>query len=282
MLARVRSDMSSGSILSVQNVVKTFGSTLRRRGSRPAVDQVSLEVFENEVLAVVGESGCGKSTLARLLLGLETASSGVVSFRGEALSRLDRGARRRFHQEVSVVFQDPSSSLNPRRRIGAAIAAVLLHHGLATRDDVRGHVLAALESVGLNPPADFIDRWPHELSGGQQQRVTIARAMVTRPRLIIADEPLSSLDLSVQAQVLQLMSRLRAQYGVGYVLISHDLNLVESIADRVAVMSAGRMVALGPVAEVLGAAADPVTRSLLDAKLRFDPARPRFRPHRAN
>lgn len=234
-----------------------------------AVENVDLDVHEGETLGVVGESGSGKSSLARLLLNLIRPTEGSVGYRGTQLAALGRRTRRAYRRDVQAVFQDPATSLNPRMRIEQTLRHILLEHGLATRATAGDLIAAQLESVGLAPAEQFMSRYPHQLSGGQQQRVAFARAMMLKPRLIIADEPLSSLDISVQTQLLELMATLQAQTGVGFVIISHDLGAVESIADRVAVMHRGRIIEIGP--DVLTAPTHNYTKALLDAVLVPDP-----------
>jgi len=259
-------------ILSARAIVKSFGgrSWLGGDEAKRAVDGVDLDVNEGETLAIVGESGSGKSTLARMLLGLVKPTAGAVSFHGRPVDRFARGDWAAFRKAVQPVFQDPASSLNPRMRVDTTLSHVLRRHGLATRATLDGEIASLLASVGLDA-AQFRDRYPHQLSGGQQQRIAIARAMAVRPQLIVADEPLSSLDMSVQAQILDLLVNLKASRNLGLVLISHDLNVVDAISDRVIVMYLGRIVEAGPTRQVLGNPASDYTRSLLAAKLVADP-----------
>jgi ABC-type glutathione transport system ATPase component len=261
-------------ILSAEAVSKSYARSGWLRWGRTgalAVAQVDLHVDDGESLAIVGESGSGKSSLARLMLGIAAPTTGVIRYRGTALDAMSLQEHRQFRREVQPVFQDPASSLNPRMRVVTTLGHVLLRHGIAPRDGVRDVAAALLESVGLTPGSTYLDRYPHQLSGGQQQRVAIARALSIRPKLLVADEPLSSLDMSVQAQVLELLIRLRRELTLGILLISHDLNVVESIADRVAVMYRGRIVELGPTQEVMSRPRDPYTRALLEARLVADP-----------
>ncbi len=264
-------------VLSARGLVQDFKARggLWRSGRVRAVDGVDLDVHENETLAIVGESGSGKSTVAKLLLALLKPSAGTISYRGTPLASLARPERRRYRRNVQAVFQDPAASLNPRMRVEQILAYVLLEHRVATSATVRTVMAAQLEAVGLAPAESFLPRYPHQLSGGQQQRVAIARALALRPRIIVADEPLSSLDISVQTQLLALLRDLRAQYGIGLVMISHDLGAVATIADRVAVMHRGRIVETGP--HVLTAPEHPYTKTLLEAKLIPDPRRARDR-----
>ncbi len=220
-------------------------------------------------------SGSGKSSLARLLLSLSQPTQGTVRYRGAPVGSLSRAQHRAYRRDVQAVFQDPAASLNPRMRVETTLSHVILEHGLATRAAVRDNVAEHLAAVGLTPPALFMGRYPHQLSGGQQQRVAIARAMALRPRLIIADEPLSSLDISVQTQLLSLMTDLKLRTNIGFVIISHDLNAVQSIADRVAVMYRGRIVETGR--HVLSRPRHPYTQALVDAKLIPDPRLARSR-----
>ena len=260
-------------ILSARSVVKSFGGRSWFGGAgtaRRAVDTIDLDVNEGETLAIVGESGSGKSTLARMLLGLVKPSSGEVAYYGQPMAGFAAPDWATFRKAVQPIFQDPASSLNPRMRVDTTLSNVLLRHGLATRDRLAAEITELLASVGLDA-AQFHDRYPHQLSGGQQQRIAIARAMAVRPRLIIADEPLSSLDMSVQAQILDLLVSLKSSRNLGLVLISHDLNVVDAISDRVIVMYLGKVVEAGPTGQVLGSPANDYTRALLAAKLVADP-----------
>jgi ABC-type glutathione transport system ATPase component len=259
-------------ILSARAIVKSFGSRGWFGGAAPkrAVDTVDLDVHEGETLAIVGESGSGKSTLARILLGLARPTAGTVAYQGRPVDSFTAADWLAFRKVVQPVFQDPASSLNPRMRVETTLSHVLRRHKLATRDTLDAEIATLLASVGLDA-AQFRDRYPHQLSGGQQQRIAIARAMAVRPRLIVADEPLSSLDMSVQAQILDLLIGLKASRNLGLVLISHDLNVVDAISDRVIVMYLGKIVEAGPTRQVLGNPANDYTRSLLAAKLVADP-----------
>ncbi|HEY6432036.1 MAG TPA: ATP-binding cassette domain-containing protein [Acetobacteraceae bacterium] len=267
-------------ILTARGLVQSFasgggGGGLWRRRMVRAVDDVDLDVHEGETLGIVGESGSGKSTLARLLLSLAQPTAGTIAYRGTPIPALSRAQRRAYRRDVQAVFQDPAASLNPRMQVERILGYIILRHGLATRATVGDVIAALLESVGLTPAASYMTRYPHQLSGGQQQRVAVARAMAVRPRLIIADEPLSSLDISVQMQLLGVMAELQQRTGVGFVVISHDLSAVESIADRVAVMYRGRIVESGT--SVLTEPRHAYTKTLLEAKLIPDPHRARLR-----
>ena len=260
-------------ILSARGSVKSFGGRSWFGGaatSKRAVDSVDLDVNEGETLAIVGESGSGKSTLARILLGLVKPTEGTVSYYGQPVDAFAAPDWATFRKAVQPVFQDPASSLNPRMRVDTTLSNVLRRHKLVTRDMLDAEIGGLLASVGLDA-MQFRDRYPHQLSGGQQQRIAIARAMAVRPKLIIADEPLSSLDMSVQAQILDLLMSLKASSNLGLVLISHDLNVVDAIADRVIVMYLGKVVEAGPARQVLGNPASDYTQSLLAAKLVADP-----------
>jgi peptide/nickel transport system ATP-binding protein len=233
-----------------------------------AVDGVTLSIDPGRSLGVVGESGSGKSTLARAAMALEVPTAGTVELLGQDLNALDAGSLRRARRDVQMVFQDPYGSLDPRQPVERIVAEPLTVLGRVDAAGRRERVADALASVGLR--ASDLDKFPHEFSGGQRQRIAIARALITRPKLIVADEPVSALDVSVQAQVLNLLRDLQQRLGLTYLLISHDLAVVERVCDRVAVMLAGRVVEEGSPAQLFAAAAHPYTRALLDAVPRAD------------
>ena len=242
-------------VLSLHNVRVQFGG-----GRVHAVDTVSLDVHPGEVLALVGESGCGKTTLIRSIIGLEPLAAGSITVEGEKVTGNARGLRA-LRRKVQMIFQDPSGALNPRHSIYESVAEGLRIH------KVKGHepqlVGDALAEAGLRPPERFIRRFPHEVSGGQRQRVLIAGAMALRPRLLLADEPVASLDASIRGEILALMRSYVDRDGVSIVAVTHDLGLAWNIADRVAVMYLGRIVEIGPAEEVLRAPQHPYTQALL-------------------
>ncbi|HEY8300807.1 MAG TPA: ABC transporter ATP-binding protein [Jatrophihabitans sp.] len=245
-----------------------------RRGRPPAraVDGVNLAARPGEILALIGESGCGKSTLARALVGLVKPTGGEVRYRGSGLSYRGR-ALKRYRRGVQLVLQDPAGALNPRQNVYDAVAEGPRLHGLRSGLDDRVH--NALRQAGLRPPEQLVARYPHELSGGQQQRVVIAGALALEPSVIVADEPVASLDASVRGEILKLILQLRDELGLTALVVSHDLGLAWNIADRVAVMYLGRIVELGPVEEVLQHPQHPYTQALIDvlpggAKRRHD------------
>jgi len=246
-------------------------------GARPvrALNEVTLSIARGEAVGLVGESGSGKSTMGRVMLGLTPASSGSVRLDGVDIASLRGKETRRLRQRMQLVFQDPYSSLDPRRRISAQIADGLLAHGLARPADIADRVAALLAQVGL-PPA-HAQRYPHEFSGGQRQRIGIARALAVDPEFLVADEPVSALDVSVQAQVLTLLADLRARLGLAMLFISHDLPVVRSLCDRVVVLYLGRVMEEGPAAEVFRHPRHPYTRALLSAAPNIDPGRRRRR-----
>jgi oligopeptide/dipeptide ABC transporter ATP-binding protein len=255
-------------LLEVRHLVKHFGAVR-------AVDDVSFTIGEGETFALVGESGCGKSTTGRCLLHLMKPTSGEIHFEGKDVSGLGGRALRQFKQRMQIVFQDPFSSLNPRFSVGRTIGEPLAIHGLCPRADIPRRVGELLEMVGLRP--EHAHRYPHEFSGGQRQRVGIARALALNPRLIVADEPVSALDVSVQAQIINLMVDLQKRLGVAYLFISHNLPVVRHIAHRTAVMYLGRIVESGPTAELFAAPRHPYTQALLSAVPVPDPTKARGR-----
>ena len=252
-------------LVRVQGVSRDFrvpGGTLR------AVDDVSFEVLEGATLGIVGESGCGKSTLAKVIVGLLEPTAGDVLLGGVSVARSSRAARRRLARFCQMVFQDPYSSLNPRMRVSAILTEPLVIHGLMSRRERAREVGRLLERVGL--PSEAGARLPHEFSGGQRQRIGIARALALRPRILVADEPVSALDVSVQAQILNLLADLRDELGLTLLLVSHDLQVVEWMSDEVLVMYLGRAVELGTRQKVFEKPEHPYTRALLAAAPRID------------
>jgi len=235
-----------------------------------ALDGVSFELGAGETVAVVGESGCGKSTLGRCIVRLVEPTAGEVTLEGQALSELDAGALRAVRQKMQIVFQDPYASLNPRRTIFQSVADPLRVGGVADAVQRRARVAATLEQVGLR--ADFMERHPHELSGGQRQRVAIARAIAMRPKLVVCDEPVSSLDVSIQAQVINLLKRLQRELGMAYLFITHDLKLVPHMANRVLVMYLGEVVESAPAHLLEERRLHPYSQALFSAAPVADPA----------
>jgi oligopeptide/dipeptide ABC transporter ATP-binding protein len=268
----------AGALLDVRELRKHF--ELARGRVLQAVDGISLAVGEREVLGLVGESGCGKSTLGRTIAGLYDKTSGEVRYRGELLPARYRAADfKRWARKIQMIFQDPYSSLNPRMTLREIVAEGPGIHGMWRRGEVQGRVGAWLEQVGLSP--DHMSRYPHEFSGGQRQRIGIARALALEPELLICDEPISALDVSVQAQVVNLLADIKQRMGLTLVFIAHDLSMVRYVSDRMAVMYLGQLVELGPADDVYLRPKHPYTQSLIAANPEADPERERHRAHSA-
>jgi oligopeptide/dipeptide ABC transporter ATP-binding protein len=268
------SPSSTGALLEARGVTKHFpirGGELFRRSREAvhAVDNVSLEVFPGETLGLVGETGCGKSTLARCLTRLYDITGGEVWFDGRDISELSRRQMRPLRREMQMIFQDPYGSLNPRRRVGSIIGDAFAIHHMDESSGRKRQVQDLMELVGLNP--EHYNRFPADFSGGQRQRIGVARALALHPKLIVCDEPVSALDVSIQAQVLNLLTDLQVELGLTYVFISHDLSVVRHVSDRIAVMYLGHIVETGPSDTIFEKPRHPYTRALLSALPVADP-----------
>lgn len=257
---------------------KSLSRTFRLAGPwRPgpelkAVDNVSFALSAGETFGLVGESGCGKSTLARLILALLPPSQGEVRFLGQNLISLSKARLKAMRRQMQIIFQDPYSSLNPRMTVARLLEEPFLIHGLGTRAERRDWVAELLEEVGLAP--EHAQRYPHEFSGGQRQRLGIARALALKPRFIVADEPVSALDVSIQAQILNLLAELQRRYGLTYLFISHDLSVISQVCSRIGVMYLGKLVNLAPREDFARGRLHPYTEALLQAVPLPDPGRP--------
>ena len=259
-------------LLTAENLVKQFaarGGMFGEKKTLTAVAGVDLELLPGETLGLAGESGCGKSTVARLLTGLIPPTHGSIRYKGREISALDRGGLARYRKEVQRIFQDPFSSLNPRMRVSEIVGEPLAIHRIGTPKERRDRVAALLQRVGLSP--EHLLRFPHEFSGGQRQRIGIARALAVSPKVIIADEPVSALDLSIQAQIINLLQEVKEDLGLSFLFITHDLSVLRHLSDRIAIMYLGRIVESGDRESVLDAPLHPYTEALLSAIPSIDP-----------
>lgn len=270
---------AGGPLLEVENLKTYFpvygGIFSTLQGYVHAVDDVSFTVNRGETLGLVGESGCGKSTLMQSVMRLIPITSGRVIFDGRDLSSLRRNELQSVRSEFQIIYQDPFSSLNPRMTIGEILSEPLLVHGVKDAEERKRRTLETMKDVGLQE--EFYGRYPHEFSGGQRQRISIARSLILRPKLVLCDEPVSALDVSIQSQILNLLKQLRDRYGLTYIFVSHALNVVRYLSDKIAVMYLGKIVEIGTTKQIFETAIHPYTRALLSAIPVPDPTYPRSR-----
>jgi oligopeptide/dipeptide ABC transporter ATP-binding protein len=261
----------SNSILSIKNLTKNYtlagGFSRRSKDVVHAVENISLEITEGETLGIVGESGCGKSTLGRMIVRLEDPTAGSIIFEGKDLAKESNRSLRSIRKRLQMIFQDPYASLNPRRQIGKIVEEPLRIHGMG-KTERRSLAIELLKKVGLDE--NSYEKYPHEFSGGQRQRVVIARALALNPKLVVADEPVSALDVSIQAQVLNLFKDIQKEMGLTYVFIAHDLGVVRHVSDRIAVMYLGKIVELANAEDLYAHPSHPYTQALLSANPRMD------------
>jgi oligopeptide transport system ATP-binding protein len=260
--------MTGQPLLQIRELSKYFPVThgaivTRKIGDIKAVDRISFELYAGETLGLVGESGCGKTTTGRVILKLIEPSGGQIVYNGRDITRLDKKAMAPLRQEMQIIFQDPYASLNPRLTVGEAIGEPLVAHGMATRAAAKARVLELLRVVGLAP--FHYNRYPHEFSGGQRQRVGIARSLVMNPKFVVADEPVSALDVSIRAQIINLLQRIQAEFHLTFLFISHDLGVVRHLSDRVVVMYLGRLAEMAATPQLFAAPKHPYTQALLSA-----------------
>jgi oligopeptide/dipeptide ABC transporter ATP-binding protein len=260
--------MTGQPLLQIRELSKYFPVThgaivTRKIGDIKAVDRISFELYAGETLGLVGESGCGKTTTGRVILKLIEPSGGQIVYNGRDITRLDKKAMAPLRQEMQIIFQDPYASLNPRLTVGEAIGEPLVAHGMATRAAAKARVLELLRVVGLAP--FHYNRYPHEFSGGQRQRVGIARSLVMNPKFVVADEPVSALDVSIRAQIINLLQRIQAEFHLTFLFISHDLGVIRHLSDRVVVMYLGRLAEMAATPQLFAAPKHPYTQALLSA-----------------